>query len=100
MCAISQAGQILLFATSEWQFSVMATSGTVGDFQHGGLSCPRNGRARLRRTDAENSRNHRWLRTSGWRVVRLWEHQIERDPDACLKRIIAAIEGKKVQRTI
>jgi DNA mismatch endonuclease (patch repair protein) len=77
-----------------------------GDFWHGWrfpawrLKLSEKWESKIETNRRRDSRNHRWLRTSGWRVVRLWEHQIERDPDACLKRIIAAIEGKKVQRTI
>jgi len=37
-----------------------------------------------RRRDA---RNHRQLRRMGWKVVRLWEHQVDRDLDACLRRM-------------
>jgi DNA mismatch endonuclease, patch repair protein len=32
-------------------------------------------------------RNHAKLRRQGWTVVRIWEHQIERDVAACLSRI-------------
>lgn len=32
-------------------------------------------------------RNHRRLRCMGWVVIRLWEHQIERDIGKCMKRI-------------
>lgn len=41
-----------------------------------------------RRRDA---RNHRALRALDWKVVRLWEHQIERSPEACLARVLAAL---------
>lgn len=40
-------------------------------------------------------RNHRRLRRMGWRVVRLWEHQIEKDPDACISRIVALLGSQK-----
>jgi DNA mismatch endonuclease (patch repair protein) len=36
-------------------------------------------------------RVHRSLRRTGWRVIRIWEHQIERDLDACVRRVLAAI---------
>jgi len=41
-----------------------------------------------RRRDA---RNHRLLRRKGWKVVRIWEHQVERDIDNCIRRIIEAL---------
>lgn len=37
-----------------------------------------------RRRDA---RNFRRLRAGGWKVIRLWEHQIEQDLDACLAKV-------------
>lgn len=32
-------------------------------------------------------RNFRLLRAQGWKVVRLWEHQLNRNAEACLRRI-------------
>jgi len=34
---------------------------------------------------------HRSLRRAGWRVLRIWEHQIERDLDACVRRMLSAM---------
>lgn len=36
-------------------------------------------------------RNHARLRRMGWTVVRLWEHQVHADLDACLVRITRAL---------
>ncbi len=38
-----------------------------------------------------DARNHRLLRRQGWKVVRIWEHQIERDIDNCIRRILEAL---------
>lgn len=40
-----------------------------------------------RRCDAQN---HARLMRAGWTVIRQWEHQIERDPELCLRRVLAA----------
>lgn len=37
-------------------------------------------------------RNHRYLRRRGWTVVRLWEHQVAKDIDGCVTRILKHIE--------
>jgi DNA mismatch endonuclease, patch repair protein len=37
-------------------------------------------------------RNHRRLRRMGWRVIRLWEHQIEKNLGACIERITVQLE--------
>ena len=34
-----------------------------------------------------DARNIRSLRKQGWKVVKLWEHQIKNDPDGCEARI-------------
>ncbi len=34
---------------------------------------------------------HGRLRRAGWRVVRIWEHQIERDLNACVTRVLSAL---------
>lgn len=40
-----------------------------------------------------DTRNRRCLRKQGWRVVRLWEHQVERSPSACLARVLREIDA-------
>jgi len=38
-------------------------------------------------------RNHRKLRKMGWTVIRMWQHEIERDLDGSIIRIIEAVKG-------
>jgi len=40
-------------------------------------------------TRKRDERNFRKLRRLGWKVLRLWEHQIENDPEQCVDRIIS-----------
>lgn len=35
--------------------------------------------------------NYRRLRHCGWIVIRVWEHEVERDPEKCVDRIQRAI---------
>lgn len=37
-------------------------------------------------------RNFRKLRRMGWRVVRIWQHEIKQDTGACVDRIISTVE--------
>lgn len=37
--------------------------------------------------------NHRELRQMEWTVIRLWQHEVEEDFDACIDRILAAVRG-------
>ena len=67
-----------------------------GDFWHGWrfpvwrLKLSEKWETKIEGNRRRDARNFRSLRAKGWVVVRLWEHQIERDLDACLVRIQAA----------
>lgn len=39
-----------------------------------------------------DQRNFRKLRRMGWKVLRIWEHQVERDAATCIRRILAALK--------
>jgi len=41
-------------------------------------------------------RNQRRLRRAGWKVIRIWEHQIERHPEQCVARIMACLETRRL----
>ena len=43
-----------------------------------------------RRRDLRNSRR---LRKDGWRVLRVWEHEVETNPEGCVDRIETAVRG-------
>lgn len=40
---------------------------------------------------ARDRRNHARLRRMGWKVVRLWEHEIERAPANGIDRVVSAV---------
>ena len=43
-----------------------------------------------RRRDRQNFRR---LRRQGWRVIRIWEHEVKRDPESCVDRIEEAVRA-------
>jgi DNA mismatch endonuclease (patch repair protein) len=45
---------------------------------------------------SRDERNLRKLRRAGWRVVRIWEHQVEEDAEACLAKIADAVCGGRI----
>ncbi|MBF0192868.1 MAG: very short patch repair endonuclease [Magnetococcales bacterium] len=49
--------------------------------------------AKIGATRRRDQRNHQKLRRMGWRVVRLWEHQIEKDPSTCIRKVLFVISG-------
>lgn len=44
-------------------------------------------RCKIESNRARDRRTHRKLRRSGWIVLRLWEHEVEKSPDDCVRRI-------------
>lgn len=68
-----------------------------GDFWHGWrfpiwkdkLSLP--WEQKIERTRQRDAAAHRKLRRKGWRVIRIWEHQIERELDVCLSKVLSAL---------
>ena len=41
-----------------------------------------------------DQRYSRKLRNEGWSVLRFWEHDIEKNPEKCKKRIISKFRSK------
>lgn len=48
-------------------------------------------RRKIERNRARDQRNFRRLRRDGWTVIRIWEHQLKRDPEACIERIVSHV---------
>ena len=44
-------------------------------------------RDKLRANRARDQRNFRRLRAQGWRVIRLWQHDVLNDLSVCIKRV-------------
>ncbi len=47
--------------------------------------------AKIGKTRVRDQRNFRKLRRSGWRVIRVWQHEVERDSVAVIDRIAGAV---------
>lgn len=69
-----------------------------GCFWHGcplHSTMPKNNREfwkeKLTRNRERDAQNTQWLVTNGWRVLRLWEHEIEASPAVCAQRIAAML---------
>lgn len=67
-----------------------------GDFWHGHrfdewrLKLSEKWEAKIAANIARDRRNRAALRKAGWRVVRVWEHQVKASPARCVRRITAA----------
>ena len=49
-------------------------------------------KAKIERNRTRDRRTFQKLRRMGWSVVRVWEHQLKRDPDGCVNRVEEAIK--------
>jgi DNA mismatch endonuclease (patch repair protein) len=52
---------------------------------------------KIESTRQRDQRNFRILRRMGWTVIRIWEHQIENNPQGCVERIHMVL-NRKVRR--
>jgi DNA mismatch endonuclease (patch repair protein) len=50
-------------------------------------------KAKLRGNRVRDQRNFRKLRAAGWRVIRLWQHEVTRDLDDCIARIAKTVRA-------
>lgn len=46
---------------------------------------------KINKNRERDRKNHRELKEMGWTVIRLWQHDLERDFQECIERIIAAV---------
>ena len=52
---------------------------------------------KIEATRRRDARNRRRLRRMGWKVVRIWEHQIDRSREDCLMRILSSLRSAPAQ---
>jgi DNA mismatch endonuclease (patch repair protein) len=53
-------------------------------------------KAKIRENRARDRRNFRKLRRMGWRVIRIWQHQIKKNPAACVDKIEELIQTVRI----
>jgi len=76
-----------------------------GDYWHGWRfpTCSENlapyWKTKIEGNRLRDRRNFVRLRRAGWTVIRLWEHEIERDPMYCVDRIEAAVCARPKRST-
>jgi len=72
-----------------------------GDFWHGydyakhGKKLPEFWKAKIERNIARDRRDRARLRRLGWKVIRVWEHDLKRNPDKLVWRISRYVESRR-----
>ena len=51
--------------------------------------------AKIAANRQRDSRNIKALRASGWRVFRIWEHEVKADAAACAARVVGAVRLRR-----
>ena len=76
-----------------------------GCFWHGCLACYRGPksnrhywRTKLRSNRARDIKANQALATLGWKVVRVWEHEVREHPADCVKLILRLAQAKRIPR--
>ncbi|MCK5612743.1 very short patch repair endonuclease [Candidatus Pacearchaeota archaeon] len=49
-------------------------------------------KSKISKTRKRDQKNFRKLRSMGWKVVRLWQHEVKRDPDHCILKLESVIK--------
>jgi DNA mismatch endonuclease (patch repair protein) len=68
-----------------------------GDFWHGWrfnawrMKLSEHWEEKITKNRERDRRNHRRLRREGWKVLRLWEHQIRDEPNRCRQKIVESV---------
>ena len=68
-----------------------------GDFWHGyrfpswEQKLPDFWRKKIAQNRVRDRRNFRRLKNMGWIVLRIWQHEVKQDLDACISRVLVAI---------
>lgn len=50
---------------------------------------------KIRENRQRDQRNFRKLRRMGWRVIRIWQHEIKYDPESCVDRITSVLAASR-----
>lgn len=53
---------------------------------------------KIEKTRNRDTKYHKKLKKDGWTVMRIWQHEIERDLPTCVYRIIKVVQGGRNDR--
>jgi DNA mismatch endonuclease (patch repair protein) len=93
----SEPGGRIDIAFTRWQLAVFVD----GSFWYGHQSKWRVGRWRgywdekIKRNIARDAAQNEALEAAGWEVLRLWDFEVEHDPEAVASRVEAALSARR-----
>jgi DNA mismatch endonuclease (patch repair protein) len=54
-------------------------------------------KTKISKNRERDAKNQRWLRDMGWTVIRLWQHDLERDFQVSIGEIVSAIKKRPTE---
>ncbi|MET0118930.1 MAG: very short patch repair endonuclease [Sedimenticola sp.] len=48
---------------------------------------------KIGKTRERDKKNFRKLRNMGWRVIRVWQHELEQNLDQCIERVVSCVKS-------
>ncbi len=54
-------------------------------------------REKIRKNTQRDKEVNALLKSEGWKVLRIWEHAVRDNPEACARQVIRALEAKRAQ---
>jgi DNA mismatch endonuclease, patch repair protein len=67
--------------------------------QFSGISNADYWRRKIARNLRRDRRVSRWLRSQGWSVLRIWESDLNKNPEACLAKVVRALHRANEKRS-
>jgi DNA mismatch endonuclease (patch repair protein) len=53
--------------------------------------------AKIEKNRRRDAANFRKLRGMGWVVIRIWGHELKKDPEACIAKVAAKVRDRRVE---
>lgn len=50
---------------------------------------------KIRRNKERDSEVNKKLKKEGWKIIRIWEHDVKRDTDKCISRVLGVVKQKR-----
>ena len=72
--------------------------GMVIDFRHGSIKFQTFGKRKYQKNRERDLKNHSQLLRMGWTVIRLWEHEIEKDFEDYIRKIISSVYNRQTEQ--
>jgi DNA mismatch endonuclease (patch repair protein) len=54
-------------------------------------------KTKISKNRERDAKNHRRLRNMGWTVIRLWQHDLERDFEASIGKVVSALKKEPAE---